>query len=125
MGRQSKGIPQPFQADAWRSESSLKSLAASLAAAQTVWVGVDNKGLRGLLPADQKPLADKIDAAYAASLKLFNDNTRSLSALLADDASRAKMNAINDSLNVVHRLHEGELAKALGIQLGFNANDGD
>ncbi|WP_259638718.1 hypothetical protein, partial [Pseudomonas syringae group genomosp. 3] len=24
-----------------------------------------------------------------------------------------------------HRLHEGELAKALGIQLGFNANDGD
>jgi predicted lipoprotein len=26
---------------------------------------------------------------------------------------------------VVHRLHEGELAKALGIQLGFNANDGD
>ncbi|WP_248842607.1 MULTISPECIES: hypothetical protein, partial [Pseudomonas syringae group] len=23
------------------------------------------------------------------------------------------------------RLHEGELAKALGIQLGFNANDGD
>jgi predicted lipoprotein len=25
----------------------------------------------------------------------------------------------------VHRLHEGELAKALGIHLGFNANDGD
>ncbi|MDO8696903.1 MAG: hypothetical protein Q7J74_07325, partial [Pseudomonas sp.] len=24
-----------------------------------------------------------------------------------------------------HRLHESELAKALGIQLGFNANDGD
>jgi predicted lipoprotein len=35
------------------------------------------------------------------------------------------LNAFYDSLNVVHRLHEGELAKALGIQLGFNANDGD
>ena len=99
--------------------------AESLAAAQTVWVGVDNKGLRGLLPADQKPLADKIDAAYDASLKLFNDNTRSLNELLADDAGRAQLDAIYDSLNVVHRLHEGELAKALGIQLGFNANDGD
>jgi len=125
MGRQSKGIPQPFQADAWRSESSLKSLAASLAAAQTVWAGVDNKGLRSLLPAEQKPLADKIDAAYATSLKLFNDNQRTLNELLADDAGRAQLNAIYDSLNVVHRLHEGELAKALGIQLGFNANDGD
>ena len=125
MGRQSKGIPQPFQADAWRSESSLKSLAASLSAAQSVWAGVDNKGLRSLLPAEQKPLADKIDAAYAASLKLFNDNQRTLNELLADDAGRAQLNAIYDSLNVVHRLHEGELAKALGVQLGFNANDGD
>ena len=25
----------------------------------------------------------------------------------------------------LHRLHETELAKALDIQLGFNANDGD
>ena len=125
MGRQSKGIAQPLQAEAWRSQSSLQSLVASLSAAQTVWVGVDNKGLRGLLPSDQKPLADKIDAAYAASLKLFNDNQRTLSELLADEAGRAQLDAIYDSLNVVHRLHEGELAKALGIQLGFNANDGD
>src|SRR5450830_1127412 len=125
MGRQTKGIPQPFQADAWRSQSSLQSLEASLAAAQTVWVGVDNKGLRGLLPSDQKALAEKIDAAYAASLKLFDSTQRSLTDLLGDDAGRQQLNDLYDSLNVVHRLHEGELAKALGIQLGFNANDGD
>ena len=125
MGRQSKGVPQPFQADAWRSQSSLTALEASLAAAKTVWEGVDNKGLRGLLPAEQKPLADKIDAAYAASLKLFDSNQRSLTEMLQDDAGRQQLNDLYDSLNVVHRLHEGELAKALGIQLGFNANDGD
>ncbi len=125
MGRQSKGVPQPFQADAWRSQSSLTALEASLAAAKTVWEGVDNKGLRGLLPAEQKPLADKIDAAYAASLKLFDSTQRSLGEMLEDDAGRQQLNDIYDSLNVVHRLHEGELAKALGIQLGFNANDGD
>ncbi|WP_175652172.1 imelysin family protein [Pseudomonas sp. Marseille-P9899] len=125
MGRLSKGIPQPLQAEAWRSQSSLKSIAASLAAAQTVWVGVDNQGLRGLLGKDQKALADKIDAAYAESIKLLDANTHTLDELLQDEAGRQQLNAIYDSLNVVHRLHEGELAKALNIQLGFNANDGD
>ncbi|MDG9883266.1 imelysin [Pseudomonas putida CSV86] len=125
MGRMSKGIPQPLQAEAWRSQSSLKSIAASLAAAQAVWVGVDNQGLRGLLGKDQKALADKIDAAYADATKKLEGNQRTLDELLQDDAGRQQLNAIYDSLNVVHRLHEGELAKALNIQLGFNANDGD
>ena len=125
MGRMSKGIPQPLQAEAWRSQSSLNSIAASLAAAQTVWTGVDNQGLRGLLGKDQKALADKIDAAYAASAKLLEGNQHTLDELLQDEAGRQQLNAIYDSLNVVHRLHEGELAKALNIQLGFNANDGD
>jgi len=125
MGRMSKGIPQPLQAEAWRSQSSLKSIAASLAAAQAVWVGVNNQGLRGLLGKDQKALADKIDAAYADATKKLEGNQRTLDELLQDDAGRQQLNAIYDSLNVVHRLHEGELAKALNIQLGFNANDGD
>ena len=125
MGRMSKGIPQPLQAEAWRSQSSLKSLHASLSAAQTVWAGVDNQGLRSLLGSDQKALADKIDAAYAASLKLLADTPKPLGELLEDEAGREQLNAIYDSLNAVHRLHETDLAKALGIQLGFNANDGD
>jgi predicted lipoprotein len=125
LGRQTKGQPQPFQADAWRSQSSLSSLEASLVSAQTVWAGVDNKGLRGLLPAEQKPLADKIDAAYAASRAMLSDLEPPLADLLASEQGRQRLNAFYDSLNVVHRLHEGELAKALGIQLGFNANDGD
>jgi predicted lipoprotein len=125
LGRQSKGQPQPFQADGWRSQASLSSLEASLISAETVWAGVDNKGLRGLLPAEQKPLADKIDAAYAASRKLLSALKPPLADLLASEEGRKQLNAFYDSLNVVHRLHEGELAKALGIQLGFNANDGD
>ena len=125
LGRGTKGVPQPFQAEAWRSKASLSSLQASLASAQTVWAGVDNKGLRGLLPKEQKPLADKIDAAYAESNKQLAALKPPLGDLLASEAGRQQLNAFYDSLNVVHRLHEGELAKALGIQLGFNANDGD
>ncbi len=125
LGRQSKGVPQPFQAEAWRSKASLSSLQASLASAETVWAGVDNHGLRGLLPAAQKPLAEKIDAAYAQSRKQLDALKPPLVELLATEQGRQQLNAFYDSLNVVHRLHEGELAKALGIQLGFNANDGD
>ncbi|WP_263260509.1 imelysin family protein [Pseudomonas sp. RIT-PI-S] len=125
MGRQSKGVPQPYQAEAWRSQASLKSLQASLQAAQAVWNGVDGKGLRNLLPSGQKPLAEKIDAAYATAAKALADNPRSLTELLADPAGQQALTQIYDSLNTVHRLHETELARALGIQLGFNANDGD
>ncbi|WP_110948547.1 imelysin family protein [Pseudomonas bohemica] len=125
LGRQSKGVPQPFQAEAWRSKASLSSLQASLESAQAVWSGVDNKGLRGLLPTEHKPLADRIDAAYAESRKQLTALKPPLVELLASEQGRQQLNAFYDTLNVVHRLHEGELAKALGIQLGFNANDGD
>jgi predicted lipoprotein len=125
LGRQTKDIPQPFQADAWRSESSLKSLYASLLSAKTVWTGVDNHGLRGLLGAEQKPVADRIDTAYAGSSTLLSALQLPLAHLLASEDGRQQLNALYDSLNTLHRLHEGELAKALGVQLGFNANDGD
>ncbi|MFJ3259373.1 imelysin family protein [Pseudomonas sp. NPDC086581] len=125
LGRQSKGIPQPFQAEGWRSDASLASLDASLTGAQALWDGTDKKGLRALLPAEQKELAGKIDAAYAdvhGKLKAIN---QPLSELLKDEAGLKQLNELYDSLNVVHRLHESDLAKALGVQLGFNANDGD
>ncbi|MBD9499207.1 imelysin [Pseudomonas sp. PDM23] len=125
LGRQSKGIPQPFQAEGWRSDMSLASLDSSLTGAQALWDGTDKKGLRALLPAEQKELAGKIDAAYAdvhGKLKAIN---QPLSELLKNEAGLKQLNELYDSLNVVHRLHEGDLAKALGVQLGFNANDGD
>ncbi|WP_296256608.1 MULTISPECIES: imelysin family protein [unclassified Pseudomonas] len=125
LGRQSKGVPQPFQAETWRSNASLSSLQASLESAETVWSGVDNKGLRGLLPTEYKPLAERIDAAYAESRKQLAALKPPLADLLATEQGREQLNAFYDSLNVVHRLQEGELARALGIQLGFNANDGD
>lgn len=125
LGRQSKGIPQPFQAEFWRSDASLSNLESSLSGAQALWNGDQGKGLRALLPAEQKALADKIDAAYADVHATFAGIRQPLSELLKDDAGRQQLNALYDSLNVVHRLHEGELAKVLGVQLGFNANDGD
>lgn len=125
LGRQSKGIAQPFQAEAWRSDASLASLGAGLVGAEALWNGTDGKGLRALLPSEQKALAGKIDAAYADARGKLAALQQPLGVLLKDDAGIQRLNALYDSLNTVHRLHEGDLAKALGVQLGFNANDGD
>ncbi|WP_277423640.1 imelysin family protein, partial [Pseudomonas viridiflava] len=92
-----------FQAEGWRSNTSLKSIAASLASAENLWKGVDNHGIRGLLPDEQKALAEKIDAAYVESRRQLDAMDRPLTELLADEAGRKALNDFYDCLNVVHR----------------------
>ncbi|WP_068828162.1 imelysin family protein [Pseudomonas sp. BMS12] len=125
LGRQSKGVPQPYQAEFWRSSASLASLAATLASAERVWLGANNDGVRALLGDDQAALAQSIDQQYSATRQQLAALQRPLGELLADEIGRNELNAVYDNLNKLHRLHEGELAKVLGIQLGFNAHDGD
>ena len=125
LGRQSKGVPQPYQAEFWRSNASLASLAAALASAERLWLGANQDGLRSLLGDDQQELATRIDQQYASTRQQLATLQRPLGEMLADEAGRAELNAFYDSLNQIHRLQGGELAKVLGVQLGFNAHDGD
>ena len=117
--------PQPYLAEAWRSGASLASLDASLASAEALWRGANGDGARSLLTAEQADLATRIDAAYSETRQRIAALGQPLAVLLADEAGRASLNQLYDSLDTLHRLHESELAKALGIQLGFNAHDGD
>ena len=125
LGRQSKGVPQPYQAEFWRSNASLASLAASLASAERLWLGANNDGVRTLLGDKQRELAERIDQQYAVTRQQLAALQRPLGELLAEEAGRAELNAFYDQLNKLHSLQGGELAKALGVQLGFNAHDGD
>ena len=125
LGRQSNGQPQPYQAESWRSDSSLGNLSASLSAAQNLWQGKDQYGLRHLLKPEQQELAKRIDAAYANTKAQLDGLSRSLKTLLASEDDRAQLGSLYEQLDQLHRLHERELAKALGVQLGFNAHDGD
>ena len=117
--------PQPYLAEAWRSGASLARLDARLASAEARWRGANGDGARRLLPAEQADLATRIDAAYSETRQRIAALGQPLAVLLADEAGRASLNQLYDSLDTLHRLHESELAKALGIQLGFNAHDGD
>lgn len=125
LGRQSKGLPQPYQAEAWRSNASLANLGSSLASAERLWRGAEQDGLQTLLSDAHAELKTRIDAAYSDTRQRLAAIQRPLSELLRDEAGLQEANALYDSLNTLHRLHEAELAKALGIQLGFNAHDGD
>lgn len=125
LGRQSKGQPQPYQAEAWRSHASLASLAAGLASAERIWHGAEQDGMQALLGSQHDELKQRLDAAYSDTRQRLAAIERPLGELLGDEAGRQELNALYDSLGSLHRLHEGELAKTLGIQLGFNAHDGD
>ena len=87
--------------------------------------GVAADGLRALLSSEQHELANRIDSAYQDSRQQLTALKQPLSELLSNDSGRAQLNALYDSFGRLHRLHETDLAKALDIQLGFNANDGD
>lgn len=125
LGRQSKGVPQPFQAEAWRSDATLGSIDAALAGAQRLWQGNDDNGLKHLIPAEQSDLIERIDVAYATTRKHLTDIMLPFSELIADEAGRERLDALYQDIDVLHRLHQTELARALGVQIGFNAHDGD
>jgi len=78
-----------------------------------------------LVPADQADLIKRIDVAYATTRKHLADIMLPFSELIADEAGRERLDALYQEIDVLHRLHQTELARALGVQIGFNAHDGD
>lgn len=125
LGRQTKGQPQPYQAEAWRSGATLASFAATVASAERLWSGAKADGLRSLLGDEHAGLAQRIDQGYAELNRQLAALDQPFSALLADSVGRERLNALYQQLDQLHRLHQSELARALGIQIGFNAHDGD
>jgi len=125
LGRQTKGHPQPYQADGWRSDTTLSNIAATVKGAESLWLGADQDGLRALLGAEQADLAKRIDAGYADLLQQLKAMPEPFGKMLANEESRAQLDALYQRIDQLHRLHQLELARALGVQIGFNAHDGD
>ena len=120
MGRLNRGVPQPFQAEAWRSKQSLDNLRAAVEGAQAIWQA---PGIRELVR--DSALATRIDDAYTGVLTRLDNAPAPLATLVQDAAQTTWLDALYEHLNTLHRLHQNELATALDIQIGFNANDGD
>lgn len=113
--------PQPYQAEFWRSGSSLNSTLAVLQGSQALW----QQGFHDLIAAKDSELALSIDQMYEALLSQLSTNSAPLSALLQTPAGIQQARALAGQLKVLHLLYARDASQALGIQLGFNANDGD
>jgi predicted lipoprotein len=125
LGRTSKDIVQPYQAQSWRSQASLSNLSAEVESALALWQGVDTHSLRSLLTTEHAELVKQIDAAYLQAQHELAAFKQPLSELLQDEQQRKALFTLYESFDRLHRLHEKEVARALGVQLGFNAHDGD
>ncbi|KZX81315.1 imelysin, partial [Alcanivorax sp. HI0011] len=118
MGRLNRGVPQPYQAEAWRSRRSTENLIASLQGAQAVWERVRS------LVGDAQLVAD-IDEAYQRVHDQLDALPAPLMEIVQDPDSQAQLQSLYQDLDTLETLQQSDLARDLGIQLGFNANDGD
>lgn len=125
LGRQNKGVAQPYQAEAWRSQASLSLLNAHLEGAEKLWHGAHQDGIRSLLGAEHRQLAGQIDQAFLAVRDQLASLQQPLVTLLESENGRQQLDALYQRLDSLQRLLGGPLASALNVQLGFNANDGD
>lgn len=118
MGRLNHGVPQPYQAEAWRSRHSTENLLASVDGAQAVWERVRS------LVGDAQLVGD-IDQAYKAVRDQLKVLPAPLMELVQDPASQTQLQSLYQNLDTLETLQQNDLARHLGIQIGFNANDGD
>ncbi len=125
LGLGNKNIAQPYQAQSWRSQASLSGLSAEIETALALWQGAGQQGVRDLLVANHADLTQQIDAAYVQAQQELSAFKQPLTLVLADEQQRPALFALYESFDRLHRLHEKEVARALGVQLGFNAHDGD
>ncbi|NYS60069.1 imelysin family protein [Vreelandella salicampi] len=110
-----------YLAEAWRSERSIKLIAASL-------VGLDDiflPGLRTLLnDAGQQRLADTFAEALDDARRQANQMGAGLAPALEDPDAFADLQRLYINVGQLNRLSR-EVVTALGLTRGFNSSDGD
>jgi len=118
---QGKNTPQPYLAEFWRSGQSLESIRVALDLQQQLW----QQGWRPLLAPRDLELANNIDALFIKIQQQQKALTRPLPKLLNSEAGMKSLQELYASLDALRKLYEVSVAKALAIQIGFNAHDGD
>ena len=108
--------PRPKRAEAWRSGRSQRHILLSLEALKPLAISLatGNPGLA-------QKLATEFDAVLTRARALEDPQL----AGVADPQKRIRIEALQQEVNDLRSLIEGELGPALGVLAGFNALDGD
>lgn len=117
----------PFFLESWRSERSRLNLKNNIEALQELLL---NGGLKEILEKkEQYNLAVTLEIQIAKILSIVNseESQPSYFRQLSVDKLAAinRIKPLHRELNVLQKMMTVELTKALDVQLGFNANDGD
>ncbi|WP_022940521.1 imelysin family protein [Psychromonas hadalis] len=116
-----KTHPRPYQAEAWRSETSMLQLKSSYQALQKYFL----QGVKPLLLAEKKVyLANSIEDTFKELLTGWPVDP-SLKKLLSDKTGLKQLYRSKMSMDKLSYQLQDELPLALNIIVGFNATDGD
>ncbi len=126
LGHRAKGNrPRPYLSEAWRSRYSSQALAANLYAAANLYRGADGYGMDDYLKhRGEAELAVKID-------NLFSRATGQLELLpnifdgVSDPDQHKLLQQLYVDVGLLQTQLKTQLPAAMGVNLGFNANDGD
>lgn len=118
------GIPKPYQAESWRSGTSMLNLKASVTAMQQLYLA-DGHGLDQLLRSKGYPeTADRLVSQFANLLASWPKEP-SMTAMLKSREGYRELITIFNGLEYIQFTLQDEVAPELGIVVGFNATDGD
>ena len=116
------GRVQIYQLEYWRSGQTQASLHAAIKTDEALW----KNGWRTLAVTKDEDLVTSIDQTYASLLSnVLPVSPQPLSVSITTAEGLAWVRNRQSELHMLDILYGRELAKTLGVQIGFNANDGD
>ncbi|MEE8056961.1 MAG: imelysin family protein [Pseudomonadales bacterium] len=122
---------RPYLSEAWRSRASLQLLRANLQAARRLFNGgaLDKQhyGFDDYLTGNtiHTTLAESINTQFQQVDDIFSTLQKPLFEAVNDPASQQALKQLQVEVIVLTKLLKYKLPPAMGVTLGFNANDGD
>lgn len=122
LGVRGTGRPNPYLADAWRSEQSLVTLRASLQGMADFFV----PGLNLLMAENNAAdLAEQFSTQLNKTLAHFDGLPADITPLLETEEGVASLTALLEDVRATGAVLTGPVAGKLGVVRGFNSSDGD
>lgn len=116
---------KPRRAESWRSARSLENVRANLAAVESLYAGEAGFTRYVVAEAKDETLDRELRERLAALRAIADDVQGPLIEAVADPNERPKLERLLNEVQDTRQLVETRLSAALGVQVGFNAFDGD
>lgn len=123
--RQKSKRGRPYFGEAWRSQHSRELLIANLESVKALFSLADQYGLEDYLRDTQHAdLAKTLSDLMSAAIKETEQSAAFFTAV-TDKEQRLQLDHLYQTLGELLSTVKNDLPPALGVQLGFNSNDGD